>query len=156
MKYQAENLKKVASDIEAIAKAVENHKCEDTLMIYYRGGDWSEEVAVNFTVGEFRSKDGAITVILDKRLIKKLQKLRDYVKKPVVIRSGYRTPEHNAAVRGATHSQHMLGTAADIEVAGYTGDQLAALARYFGFTGIGIASNWIHVDVRDTPAEWRY
>ena len=156
MNYQAENLKKVASDIEAIAKAIATHKCEDTLMLYYRREDWTSAVSSNFTVGEFRSKNGAITVILDKRLIHKLQKLRDHVKKPVIVRSGYRTPEHNASVGGATHSQHMLGTAADIEVAGYTGDQLAALARYFGFTGIGIASNWIHVDVRDTPAEWRY
>ena len=149
MKYQAKNLRQIADAIEA-------HECDEKYSVYYRRADWNTKVAENFTVGEFRSKDGAITVILHKQLIQKLQKLREYTKKPVIVRSGYRTPEHNAAVGGATHSQHMLGTAADIEVAGYTGDQLAALARHFGFTGIGIASNWIHVDVRDNPAEWRY
>ncbi len=149
MKIQADNLR-------AIAKAIESHVCDQHLMVFYKKNDWSAKVAKNFTVGEFKSKDGALTVLIDRRLISRLQVMRDKLGRAIVITSGYRTPEHNSSVGGAIDSQHMLGTGADIKVSGFSGDQLAKVAREVGFTGIGIGTDFIHVDVRDTPAEWRY
>jgi len=60
--------------------------------------------------------------------------------------SAYRDPDHNAAVGGATNSQHVLGTAFDIpESLGLTVDEAAAI----GFSGIGRCGNIaIHADVR--------
>jgi len=51
-----------------------------------------------------------------------LQPVRDYFKKPVIIRSGYRSAPLNRAVGGAPHSQHMYGQAADITIPGAGND----------------------------------
>ncbi len=48
--------------------------------------------------------------------IEVLQPLRDYLGKPVVISSGYRSEEVNKAVGGVKRSQHLRGEAADIHV----------------------------------------
>ena len=45
-----------------------------------------------------------------------LQPLRDYLGKPVVISSGYRSEEVNRAVGGVKRSQHLRAEAADIHV----------------------------------------
>ena len=45
-----------------------------------------------------------------------LQPLRDYLGKPVVISSGYRSEEVNRMVGGVKGSQHLKGEAADIHV----------------------------------------
>jgi hypothetical protein len=43
-----------------------------------------------------------------------LQPLRDKVKRPLVLNSGYRSPALNKAVGGAKDSQHLKGEAVDI------------------------------------------
>lgn len=43
-----------------------------------------------------------------------LQPVRDAYGHPIVVTSGYRCPQLNAAVRGSKTSQHMAGEAADI------------------------------------------
>ena len=48
-----------------------------------------------------------------------LQPLRDHYDMPVVVSSGFRSPEVNQLVKGATNSQHMNGEAADIHGAGW-------------------------------------
>ena len=45
---------------------------------------------------------------------KVLQPLRDYMGAPVIINSGYRSPELNKKVGGVRDSQHVKGEAADI------------------------------------------
>lgn len=63
-----------------------------------------------------------------------LQPIRDYVGKPVRINSGYRSPEKNASVPGASKtSQHVLGEAADICVPGLTDAQLKGLFDWIAF-----------------------
>ena len=53
-----------------------------------------------------------------------LQKVRDQFG-PVVISSGYRSPELNIAIGGSQTSQHTLGEAADAEVPGLSNLELA-------------------------------
>lgn len=48
-----------------------------------------------------------------------LEPIRDMVCTPVIITSGYRSPQLNKIVGGAVNSQHMLGCAADFYVYGY-------------------------------------
>lgn len=48
-----------------------------------------------------------------------LDPLREWWGKPIIVSSGYRCPELNAAVKGSKTSQHMAGEAADID----TGDR---------------------------------
>jgi hypothetical protein len=45
-----------------------------------------------------------------------LDPLRKLYGKPIIVTSGYRSPEVNRSVNGATSSQHALGEAVDISV----------------------------------------
>lgn len=49
----------------------------------------------------------------------KLQALRDRLGKPLIVRSAYRSPEHNRAVGGATRSKYMEGAAFDSNRSAY-------------------------------------
>ena len=111
-------------------------------------------VAKNFKLREFECKDGSHLVKVDSKLVDKLQKLRDRLGKPVIITSGYRTAAHNKKVGGAPKSQHLYGTAVDIKVNGMTPKQILPHAEAVGFTGIGLYSGHIHVDVRKNKARW--
>lgn len=89
------------------------------------------------------------------RLIEVLNAIRSEVGVSVVINSGYRCPEHNAAVGGSPRSQHVEGTAADIRWKGMDMEDAAILAEQCGADGIGIYETFIHVDVRGKRARWR-
>jgi len=45
-----------------------------------------------------------------------LEKIREHYRLPVIINSGFRSPEVNSAAGGSPTSQHLRGEAADIEV----------------------------------------
>ena len=57
-----------------------------------------------------------------KEVLIELQKARDYFDVGFIINSGYRTPEYNKAVGGATNSQHMYGEAVDFVISPNTKD----------------------------------
>ena len=119
----------------------------------------AEKLAPNFMSTEFQCRccgrlpaKGMKTL-----LIVLLQRLRDRVGKPLVINSGYRCQKRNKAVGGASNSQHLYGTAADIKVpVGWTVPQFAQVAIEVGFDGVGryIRQGFIHVDVRGSKAKW--
>lgn len=79
----------------------------------------------------------------------KLQALRDRLGKPLIVRSGYRSPEHNKAVGGAKASKHMEGTAFDISMANHDPVAFEAAARAVGFLGFGYypRSGFMHIDL---------
>jgi zinc D-Ala-D-Ala carboxypeptidase len=79
----------------------------------------------------------------------KLQALRDRLGKPLIIRSAYRSPEHNRAVGGAPRSKHMDGTAFDIAMTNHDPVAFEAAAREVGFLGFGFypRSGFIHIDL---------
>ena len=54
-----------------------------------------------------------------------LQPVRDHFGKPVVISSGYRSPELCEAIGSSSKSQHARGEAADLEIMGVDNMQLA-------------------------------
>jgi len=106
------------------------------------GGRCSE----HFRFREFRSKgDGWIKV--DRALVHGLERYRSLLGRPVTIVSGYRDPAHNAAVGGASSSQHLFGNAADISPA----LSLSRVGDLRAFSGIGVdATTGLvrHIDVR--------
>lgn len=88
-----------------------------------------------------------------------LQALRSELARPLRINSGRRCRLHNAAVGGAPLSMHTRALAADISVAGWDDAARAALLRGAaarGFTGLGFARSFLHLDRRPRPAEWDY
>lgn len=107
-----------------------------------RGGRCSQ----HFTFRSFRSPgDGWIK--LDRALARALEVYRAALGEPVAILAGHRDPVWNAANGGHSESQHLHGTAADIEPAMSIGDVLALRL----FSGIGYEERSglvVHVDVR--------
>ena len=118
----------------------------------------------NFSKSEFDSKDGSPMPpeVFERinELARNLQVLRDELGQPITITSGYRSPAHNAAVGGATRSQHLYGTAADFKVkntaavvVAETIERLISEGRMIE-GGLKAYSSWTHYDVRGTKARW--
>lgn len=80
--------------------------------------DGEKQLTKDFRVREFRCKDGSDKILIDTDLVNLLQQIRDAFGRAVTINSAYRTPTHNKRVGGASNSQHVKGTAADIRVPG--------------------------------------
>ena len=112
------------------------------------------QISKNFKLKEFQCKDGSQLVKIDSELLHKLQKLRDSIGKPIIINSGYRTPEYNKKVGGAKNSHHMKGQAVDIRISGLKPEEIAKIAEKVGFTGIGIYRNFTHLDIRPVKTKW--
>ena len=119
----------------------------------------------NFTLDELCKSEIAIrrsidntpteTVIsnLQALVLNVLQPIRNSLG-PITINSGYRSPAVNVAVGGSPTSDHCLGMAADIEIAGYDNKMLAKfIEQNFKFTQLILefyedgqpASGWVHV-----------
>lgn len=78
------------------------------LKAYSQTKDGSKKLSANFTVKEFRCKDGTDPIFIDDTLVKLLQNIRDHFGKSVTITSAYRTATHNKAVKGATIQSALL------------------------------------------------
>ena len=130
---------------------------------YSLKADRKKKLSPNFTVYEFRCRDGSDVVMIDESLVVLLQCIREHFGKPITINSGYRTGTHNTAVGGSRSSQHLLGKAADIQVAGVSVEDVAAYAESlmpaWGGVGrypvkAGRAKGWVHVDTRPNKSRW--
>ncbi len=86
-----------------------------------------------------------------------LQPLRDHLGKPITISSGYRSVQLNKKVGGAKNSQHCLGLAADIHVAGMSDLELAnTISALFAYPHdfdqlILEFGQWVHISA---PVKW--
>ncbi len=79
-----------------------------------------------------------------------LEPLREGIKVPIVVTSGYRSRELNKAVGGDPNSQHQFGQAADIIVPGYNlKDAFNFIRENLVFDQViyeeGLHGDWIHV-----------
>ena len=117
-----------------------------------------DQLSEHFKRSEFACKDGCGFAQPAAELVAALESLRVAIDKPILIDDACRCAKHNAAVGGVPHSQHVLGTAADIRCPGLTARELyAEAAKIEAFKGFGVSENeYIHVDIRETPARWCY
>lgn len=86
------------------------------------------------------------------------QPVRDFFGKPVIVNSGYRSPELNTAVGGSSKSQHCNGQAVDIEIPGVANKTLADwITEHCEFDQVilefynpaeGENSGWVHASVK--------
>lgn len=114
-----------------------------------------------FKLSEFDSKDAPGTGIrMDLDFVLRLDRMRELLKMPLVIESGYRTAAHNARVGGKKDSAHLLGWAADIRaIASETRFKIVNCALDLGFRRIGIGPSWVHLDEDTTKPKnllWLY
>lgn len=118
---------------------------------YYFGVTMASEkmLTKNFSVDELTCKCGCGACAMNADFMVKLQKVRDQVGR-MIIDSGFRCETWNAKVGGANHSYHKVGRAADIfcvnEIWRF---KLIEAAFTAGMRGIGVASNFVHLDDRD-------
>lgn len=128
----------------------------ETVRVYSKAKNGAVKISANFKVSEFACKDGSDTVFISPGLVTVLQKIRDHFGKPVIINSAYRNDAHNKKVGGADFSQHKYGMAADINISGVSPATIAAYVETImpNGGGIGIYSNFVHVDVRAARARW--
>ena len=111
-----------------------------------------------FTLEEFACQETGENEISEE-FVHALDALRHEAGFPFVITSGYRSPRHSLEAKKPNGGgQHTTGRAADIAVSG--GVQrylLVAAAIELGFSGIGVAKGFVHVDTRTTtPVIWGY
>ncbi len=121
--------------------------------------DGGKKLSENFSVKEFRSRDGADEILIDQKLVLLLQKMRDKFGK-INISSAYRTSSYNRKVGGVSNSQHLYGLAADVTIS--DSSRLTEAARYaekIGFTGVGLDDKYqkfLHLDTRKNKSFFRY
>lgn len=128
----------------------------------------NQKVAANFTLGEFLQSHTALRVGIDNTpppyalmnlcsaLAPFMQKVRDLLGHPVLISSGYRSPELNALVRGSPGSAHVHGLAADFtcpgfgtpfEICRFLSDHVADLR----FDQLIYEGTWVHISAAAPP-----
>ena len=115
-------------------------------------------MSAHFRIKEFAQKDGRCDkIIIDSELVKVLEDVRAHFNAPVIITSGYRTPEYNAKIGGVKNSQHTKGTAADIRVKGVPASKVQEYLKHKYWDRYGIGSYWTftHIDTREKKARWK-
>lgn len=120
----------------------------------------------DFTPQEMACKgNGSLKV--DETFMNTLQAVRDAVKFPMPVTSGYRSPAYNAKVSDTgDDGPHTKGMAADIAVSGPRAVVVLQVAMQLGMRGFGISqkgtSRFIHLDMvpnspeSPRPAIWSY
>ncbi len=90
--------------------------------------------------------------------LERLDDLREACDMPFIITSGYRAPEHPIEARKTVPGTHAQGIACDISARnGAERGRIVKHAIELGFTGIGVAKTFVHVDTRKGPlVVWDY
>ena len=115
------------------------------------------KLSKHFDSSEFRCKCGCNLFIRNDTLVQQLERLRAvFIGKSIHINSGIRCVEYNKSIGGASRSQHLLGTAADITVKGIPPKEVAdmLIVMYPSSHGIGRYRTFTHFDVRESKARW--
>ena len=130
-----------------------------------------KQLSAHFNVSEFDCRDGTKVPQRDHDGLAYLCRtfLEPLRKKygPVHVNSGFRTRSYNARIGGASNSYHVYTShdgndqAADITCARgrpsdwhRTANAIRANKRG-GKGGLGLYSNFLHIDVRDYKSDWR-
>jgi uncharacterized protein YcbK (DUF882 family) len=115
------------------------------------------DLTAHFSRREFVCRDGTTHEIAC-GLLAMLEAIRSHFG-PVTVTSGYRSPQYNKNVGGATSSYHIKGMAADIQVVHASPQKVYDwVDEKFPICGLGLyergKGGWVHVDCRDFRARW--
>lgn len=128
---------------------------------YLKDGVWQGD-AYNQICWFLRDARAKKHVQMDTNLIAILDWTHWYLRQygytqPLVILSGYRSPETNAATEGAKqNSQHLYGRAVDLTIPGLDPAYLGQLFKWLARGGVGIyeGKNFVHLDTAHVRS-WR-
>ena len=102
-------------------------------------------LTANFTLSEMQCPCCKFGNIMQD-LADSLQRVRDIIKRPMIITSGFRCSAHNKAVGGSDNSGHLIGRAVDIKCTNSRHRYILLKELMKEFCRIGVRSNFIHVD----------
>lgn len=130
-------------------------------LIYCDAGE-NFKLSKHFNSSEF--EDGVSSyVLIDFNLIHVLEKMRVELNCPIQITSAFRGEAKQAALKAQGYetasgiSTHQVGSAVDISTGIHSGEELEKIARKHGIRAVGVASTWIHIDMRmDKDRRWEY
>lgn len=93
-------------------------------------------------------------------LVEKLDRAREYCNFPIIITSGYRTPEDNARIGSSPSSAHVKGMAVDLRRPPGPDEaiQLSWALGLAGFERLEVCDRHIHVDTdpsKPRPLTWK-
>lgn len=119
------------------------------------------KLSPHFSASEFACRCGCGLSDVSPVLISTLELIRDKLGgKRITVLSGRRCAAHNRNVGGAKNSQHLLGTAADIQVQGMTPQQIYDAIEAIDdkklahIGGLGLYPTFVHIDIRIGKARW--
>lgn len=120
--------------------------------------DPSFSAPVYFTEAEFRRATPSCHMSdMDATLLERLDSLRARLGFPLTITSAYRSPRYEIEKGRSGSSMHTKGIAVDIHCTDSNKRLLIVKhALELGFNGIGVASTFIHLDLREKPTMWTY
>lgn len=126
-----------------------------------QGSATNEPRTEHFSLNEFRCRDGSPVPehywANTQSCMNWLEKVRTACgNKAITINSGYRSPAYNRKVGGARASQHLYGSAADIQVQGMNPGQVYQIAdKLMGNCGgVGKYNTFTHIDCRNSKSRW--
>ncbi len=132
-----------------------NERSLEFVTVDYWIDGWYDPEAMAALSRLFRDSRTGEAIAIDPELFDTLHLLQTRIgtEAPLQIRSGYRSPESNAALarrrRGvASNSYHIYGRAADIRLPGYSLRRLRDHALELGRGGVGYygRSDFVHID----------
>jgi len=111
---------------------------------------WALENKIKyFRFSEFVKEKGGF---IDSDVVRRMERLREYCGFPLIITSGYRSPQKNEEVGGAGGSYHLKGQAVDVSIKGFSPSMLYRLLKgafIVGFGGIILYPSHLHLDIRE-------
>ncbi len=158
------NLPKINPKGESKTKYKDPNKTGTVL--YDTKGQKAKQLSPYFTVSEFtHSGDTSFRYArINKKLVNCLANIRAYFGAPININSSYRSWQYNnklirKGLKASKKSYHMSGAAADFSVKGVAITRVADIAyKLCGCgIGVGVANQWMHIDVRGySTRPWGY
>lgn len=101
---------------------------------------------------EFDNTPNMVQVNNLQRLAEFLEQVRSLLDKPIIIDSGFRSPEVNQAVGSTSVSQHLRGCAADFRVPGMTPEKVvkAIHGSDLPYDQLILELGWTHISIPNT------
>lgn len=131
--------------------------------IFFKKGE-KKNLSKHFSSTEFEchcSYPECVDQMVEQELINRLEKIREEVKMPLKINSGFRCTPYQKHLRDthastvvAKKSQHELGAGADAACGMPYDEYLKVCEKYF--TAIGLGKTFLHLDIRNIKVRWDY
>ncbi|WP_421878500.1 D-Ala-D-Ala carboxypeptidase family metallohydrolase [Pacificispira sp.] len=122
---------------------------------------WDPATTPHFTREEMQCRCGCGACEMDQKFMEGLEALRVAYGQSMVVKSGFRCPNHKDERQKAKPGAHAQGLAADIRcIDGGNRHRLVKLALMAGFQGVGVGRSFVHIDdghaYAARPAIWTY